>query len=100
MAMLRTLFNFVVAVALVGITAASFIGPRFLTWYNQPGQGKALCDCADNTRQTADQLIHYQLLGGASGAGLGLVGGIVFAVMRRKKAAAQPAPTTPVAPKA
>jgi hypothetical protein len=96
MAMLRTLLNFVVAGALVGITAASFIGPRFLTWYNQPGQGKALCDCADNTRQTADQLIHYQLIGGGSGAGIGLVGGIAFAVMRRKKGAAQ---ATPAAPK-
>lgn len=98
MAMLRTLLNFVVAAALLGIVAASFIGPRFLTWYNQPGQGKALCDCADNTRQTADQLIHYQLVGGASGAGLGLAGGIAFAVIRRKKASA--APAAPAAPKA
>jgi hypothetical protein len=91
MAMLRTLLNFVVAGALLGVVAASFVGPRFLTWYNQPGQGKALCDCADNTRQTADQLIHYQLVGGGTGTGLGLAAGIAFTVIRRKRAAAAPA---------
>jgi hypothetical protein len=97
MAMIRTLLNFVVAGALLGVVAASFVGPRFLTWYNQPGQGKALCDCADNTRQTADQLIHYQLVGGASGSALGLAGGVAFMVIRRKRAAA--APATAAAPK-
>ena len=98
MVMLRTVLNFVVAGALLGILAASFMGPRFLTWYNQPGQGKALCDCADNTRQTADQLIHYQMLGSAIGGGLGAIGGIAFVVVRRRKAGATPA--APAAPKA
>ncbi len=96
MALLRTVLNFVVAGALLGILAASFAGPRFLTWYNQPGQGKALCDCADNTRQTAEQLLHYQLLGTGIGGALGLAGGIAFVVIRRKKAAATP-PAAPAA---
>jgi hypothetical protein len=98
MALLRTLLNFVVGGALLGILAASLMGPRFLTWYNQPGQGKALCDCADNTRQTADQLIHYQLLGAGGGSLVGLAGGVAFMVLRRKKA--QGATTTPAAPPA
>lgn len=98
MALLRTVLNFVVAGALLGILAASFIGAKFLPWYNQPGQGKALCDCADNTRQTAESMLHYQLMGTGGGAVLGAIGGIAFVVMRRKKGGAPPA--APAAPAA
>src|SRR5689334_24769971 len=96
MVFLRTVLNFVVGGALLGILGASFLAPRYLTWDNTPGQGKALCDCADNTRQTAEKLIHYQLTGTATGSGVGLAGGVAFMVLRRKKAqAAAPAVPAP-----
>ena len=96
MVFLRTLLNFIFAGALLGLLGASFFGPRYLTWDNTPGAGKALCDCAENTRQTADKLIYSQLVGGGVGAGAGLAAGVAFVWMRRKKAGS--AASTPVAP--
>jgi hypothetical protein len=88
MAFLRTILNFVVAGALLGLLAATLAFPRFSVWYNTPAT-KALCDCAETTRQTAEALINAQLTSCAVGAGLGLVGGGVFVSMRRKKAKAK-----------
>jgi hypothetical protein len=99
MALLRTVLNFLVGGALLGILGASFVGPRFLTWYNEPGQGKALCDCADNTRQTAEKLIYYQMVGTGSGSAVGLAAGVAFVVLRRKRAQAAATVAAP-APKA
>jgi len=95
MAMLRVLLNFVVAGALLGGLVATLSAPRFLTWDNTPGMGTALCNCADVTRQTAGKLINAQMTGCAVGAGLGLIAGIAFKVMRRKKGEAPTAPPAP-----
>ena len=93
MAYLRVLLNFVVAGALIGGIVTTFSAPSILTWDNTPGMGTALCNCADVTRQTASKLINSQLTGCAVGAGLGLIAGIAFKVMRKKKVVAPPAPT-------
>lgn len=98
MVFLRQVMNFVVGFALVGIIATSFMAPRYFAWDNTPTAGKALCDCADVTRQTAERLINAQLLGGSAGAVLGLLLGVAFAMSRRKKdAAAAAAPANPPA---
>lgn len=94
MVFLRQVLNFVVGFALLGIIATSFIAPRAFAWYNAPATGKALCDCVDVTRQTAERLIDAQLAGGGGGAVLGLIIGIAFA-MRRSKAPPAP-PAAPV----
>ncbi len=100
-AFLRWVANFMVAGALLGIMTMTFVYPRYKAWDNTPGQGRALCDCAETTRQTADGLISAQLTGGAAGAGVGGLLGVLLAFRRRKTlaaknaalAAATPAPT-------
>jgi hypothetical protein len=87
MALLRSVMNFLVAGALLGVLASTVAYPRFMAWDNTPAFGKALCDCAETTRQTADRLINAQMIGCVSGAGVGAVAGLVFAMMRRKKVA-------------
>lgn len=86
---LRAVLNFVVAGALLGVLGTTLVFPRYMAWDNTPGQGKALCDCAETTRQTADRLVSAQLTGCAVGAVVGAIGGIAFAVVRRKKKAAE-----------
>lgn len=100
MALLRTLVSFLSVGAVVGMLATSYIGARFLPWYNAPGEGKALCDCADNTRTTAQAIFHYQLIGAGVGSALGIGGGIAFAVVRRRKAKANASAPAAPAPKA
>jgi hypothetical protein len=87
----RVLLNFVVGGALLGVVLTTLVAPRVMTWDNTPGMGKALCDCAETTRQTASRLVNAQLTGTGVGVALGLVGGIVFAVMQRKKGSHAPA---------
>lgn len=91
MALLRTILNFAVAGALLGVLLVTLAYPRFSVWYNTPVT-KALCDCAETTRQTAEALVNAQMTGCAVGAGFGLLGGLVFVSMRRKKAVAVPPP--------
>ena len=97
MAFVRAVLNFVVAGVLVGVLAASWIGPRFLTWYNAPGASTTLaqCQCAELTRQVADEILGYQLKGGVTGGGAGLALGIGFMVWRRKAAKARAAGMPP-----
>lgn len=92
MAFLRVVMNFVVGGALAGVLITTFAAPKILTWDNTPGMGTALCNCTDVTRQTASRLINAQMMGCATGAGIGLLAGIGFRVMRRKKAEAAPIP--------
>ncbi len=95
MARLRRVLNFVVLGALLGVLASSWLAPKYLTWDNSPNFGKALCDCAEVTRQTADKLMGLQMTGLASGAALGLVAGIAsLFLLRKKKSATAAAPPT------
>ena len=86
MAFLRFVSTFAVAGALLAIVAVSFAAPMYFGWDNTPAFGKALCDCADTTRQTAERLVHAQLLGGAVGAVLGAIAGTAVGLRRRKSA--------------
>ena len=93
MATLRTLLNFVVAGALLGVLAASYLGPKYIAWDNTTSVGGAQCPCADSSRQGAIRQVYYQLDSAGVGAALGLASGGLLVWMRRKKAAA--AATTP-----
>lgn len=81
----RIIYNFTVGGALLGAIVSSVIYPRFSTWYNSPGLGKALCDCADITRKTADGMVSAQMAGVAIGAIVGVLLGALFGVWRRNK---------------
>ncbi len=93
---MRTLRNIVVLAlvgAIVGAVVASFLAPVFIGWYQSPGGGTAMCECATVSRQAVSQLLRAQLIGAAAGA----VGFLVLGVLikRRgghKRVAEPPAP--------
>ncbi len=87
MARLRRVFNFVVFGALVGVVATSWLGPKYLAWDNSPTFGKALCDCAEVTRQTATKLMGFQMTGLGAGAVFGFLAGVasLFLLKGKKK---------------
>lgn len=96
MALLRVVLNFVVAFALAAVLLVSWAGPGYISWDNTPGSGTAaMCLCSTQALQGAQKMISYQMTGCAVGAGLGLIAGIAFVALRRKKLAAAPPPAKP-----
>ena len=91
MAMVKTLVSWISAGALLGLFAASFIGPKYLGWYNAPGLGQALCDCIKMTDEITSKMLQLQVEGAAIGGIIFMVLGIVWEVRKRKK---NPAATT------
>lgn len=94
---LKSIFLCLFMGAVVGTTAASWLAPSYLAWNNTPGQGQALCDCVKVTRDTAHELIQFQIIGAGAGAVLFLLFGVlVLGVGRRSKPKLPPTP--PIAP--
>lgn len=86
MASLRVVVNFVVAFALLAVLLVSWAGPSYISWDNTPGSGTAaMCLCSTQALQGAQKMIAYQMTGCAVGAALGVIAGIVFMVIRRKR---------------
>lgn len=86
MAQLRIVGTFIVAFSLAAVLLVSWQGPRFIAWDNTVGTGtNAQCLCAETALLGARYIISYQMTGAAVGAGLGLIAGIAFVVIRRKK---------------
>lgn len=85
---LRTVMNFVVAGALLGVLSVTILGPGYIQWDSSvPGDSAdARCLCSERARYGADRIITYQMRGLAVGSGLGLAAGIAFHVIRRKRA--------------
>ncbi len=78
---MRTVRNFVLLAlvgAIVGAVIASLLAPGIIAWYQSPGGGAAMCDCATVSRQTVSQLIRTQLAGAAIGAVAFLVAGVLI----------------------
>lgn len=94
MAKLRTVLSAMVGGALVGILLVSLLGPKYIQWDTTAGGVAAMCLCAETARSGADRLLSYQMTGCAVGAGLGVLAGVVFLVLRRKQL---PAATPPAA---
>lgn len=78
---------------LLGAVTGTVIGRQFVPWYNEPGQGSALCNCTEIIRSTMASLIRAQLLGAAIGAAVLLIVSIVFVARGGKKAQAPVTPT-------
>ena len=85
--------------ALLGIAAASFIVPPALSWYNEAGylgspgggqgaQPQALVNVPNLIRYTTNRLIRGQAIGGAIGAVLFLVLGVLLARRPSRRASA------------
>ncbi len=87
-AFFRLLLNCVVGGALAGVLITTLAAPKFITWDNTSAAASAMCVCADVTRQTAERLIHAQMMGLAIGAGVGALAAIVIRILRKKPSTA------------
>jgi hypothetical protein len=84
---MRTTVLLMLAGALIGVVAASFIVPPALAWYTSPGglpqgaQIPAVVQIPQVIRYATTRLLEGQLLGAAIGGAIGLVAGL-FITMR------------------
>jgi hypothetical protein len=98
MATLKTLLTFMLLGAFLGLAAASWLGPRFLEWYNTAPLGaQTVCDLPKVVQGITADLLRYQLIGTLTGTGLFLVLGIFFVVWRHKRDNLAPRGATPPA---
>jgi hypothetical protein len=78
----KNIVIWMLAGALLGVVAASYIVPPALSWYSEPGglpEGatiQALVKIPEVIRYSTDKLIRGQVIGAGIGAGLGLVLGV------------------------
>jgi hypothetical protein len=92
---MKNVLILVLAGALLGVIAASYIVPPALSWYTTPGglpqgaQVQALVQIPDVIRYATGKLLRAQAIGGGIGAALGLIAGILLV---RRGRAKQPAP--------
>ena len=94
---IRKILGWLSGGALVGVLAGSYVAHRWMPWFNQPGQGQqTICDMKAVTETNISQVFHYQLIGAACGAGVGLIIAIVLGVRASRRAKlAPPAATAP-----
>lgn len=86
MSLLRTVITFVLAGALLGGFIAGWMAPKYLEWNTtSPYATTTQCDLPAVVRQVAADLQKAELIGAASGAGVGLVLGLVLGVRGRKR---------------
>ena len=86
----------ILAGALAGIVAASFIVPPMLSWYNEAGylsqgnQAAAMVNLPEVVRYSTSRLLRGQAIGAAIGAVMFFALGLAFGSRRRRRAAATP----------
>jgi hypothetical protein len=102
MALLRTVITLMLAGALLGGIIAGYMAPKYLEWNTtSPYATTTQCDLPAVVRQVAGDILKSQTVGALSGAGAGLVLGLVLGLRgRNKRKAAVPPPTTPAPPAA
>ena len=81
---MKTILIFMLTGALAGVVIASYVVPPALTWYTAPGglpqgaQIQAIVQIPEVIRYATGRLMRGQVIGGAIGAILGLVAGILL----------------------
>ena len=79
--------------ALAGIVAASFIVPPMLSWYNEAGflaqgnQAAAMVNLPEVVRYSTSRLIRGQAIGAVIGAAVFFALGLAFGSRRRRRTA-------------
>lgn len=73
--------------AAIATVVSSFFAPKFIAWYNTPGDGvgDALCNPATIIGTTIDSFVRWQLIGAAVGAASGLLLGLIVVVAEAKR---------------
>jgi hypothetical protein len=95
---MKNLLILVLAGALLGVVVASYITPPALSWYTAPGglpqgaQIQAIVQIPEVIRYATGKLLRAQAIGGAVGAVIGLVGGILLIRRSGRKPAVLPPP--------
>ncbi|RKH27696.1 hypothetical protein [Corallococcus sicarius] len=98
MSLFKTFLIFILAGTLLGTFIASLAAPSYIEWYNStPLATQTMCNLPEVVRSVTTSLMHYQLMGGAIGAGVGLLLAIVVAVRARSRAKQQPGSPPPTA---
>ncbi len=94
---LKTVLLFILTGAGIAEVVASFFAPKFIAWYNTPGDGvgDALCNPAVIIGTTIRSFVEWQLIGAAVGAMVGLILGIIIVRAGIKK---QPSGSTGTPP--
>ncbi|MFY2556140.1 hypothetical protein ACN469_00695 [Corallococcus terminator] len=89
----KTLLNFVLAGALLGILVASWVGPSAIGWYNEtPLATQTMCNLPQVIQKVSSDLLGWQSVGAGIGAAVFLVLGILFTVSMNRKARRQETP--------
>src|SRR5262250_2374073 len=95
---MKSLVIWVLAGALIGVAAASFIVPPMLSWYNeagylsQGGQPSAVVNLPQVVKYATSRLIRGQAIGAGIGAVVFFVLGLVVGGKSRRRVPASPAP--------
>ena len=95
---MKSVLIWVLAGALLGGIAASFIVPPMLSWYNeagylsQGGQPQAMVNLPQVVRYATSRLIRGQAIGAGIGAVVFFVLGLAVGGRSRRRVAASPAP--------
>ena len=98
---MKTTLIWVLAGALLGVVAASYIVPPALSWYAEPGgvpsgQGvQSLVQIPEVMKYTTAKVLRGQFIGGIIGAAAGLALAITMQVRNRRPAAPEPGPPSP-----
>src|SRR5437868_4421677 len=101
--MVKTALVLMLAGALVGVVAASFLVPPMLSWYTSPGglpqgaQIQAVVQIPEVVHYVTSRLLWGQAIGG----GIGAVLGLTISILTGRKRGAAPAPqgaSTPTLP--
>jgi hypothetical protein len=91
---MKTVVIFMLAGALLGVIAASYVVPPALSWYTSPGglpqgaQIQAVVQIPEVIRYATSRLMRGQAIGGGIGAVIGLVIGILS--VRKRSLVAPP----------
>lgn len=86
--------------AALGNIAATFVAPKWVTWYNTPQDPTANCNCMRMAVDISQGIIRIQTFGTVIGAILFLIIGIFVSRFIANRAAKTGTTTTPPAPTA
>lgn len=75
----KTVLLFALVGAGISQAVASFFAPKFIAWYNTPGEGvgESLCNVNVIVDRTISSFVQWQLIGAGIGALMGLILGVI-----------------------
>lgn len=81
--------------AAAGVVVTLLIAPNIITWYQTTSDPNAMCNCVTTAHNTVRTLVQAQAIGGALGAILFLIIGLLIFRPRRRQPDSQQKPAAP-----